>query len=174
MIQLIIMCTEFKTIVTISHQDAVLIHDAVTGMIIDVNDDAVRMFGYDSKAEILSCNISLLRADTAGYTEKKAFDIIRSSFIKDISPFDWLLKKKDGATFHGEVSLYHTSIHGDDLIFVRVTEIDLNDTSQKTLQLFKDVFDRSTEACAISNSAGTLLYPKLSDSIKRQCKQELF
>lgn len=85
--------------------DSIFIDDASTGRIIDVNETVLKMYGYDSKDEVLKLNIGELSANNTIYNEDRAQSRIRQSVESGPQIFEWRAKKKTGELFWVEVSL---------------------------------------------------------------------
>lgn len=93
--------------------DAILIHEITDGKIIDVNEAMLKMYGYESKEEILGRNISDLSSGTKPYHQKNALNYIHKATVEGKQNFEWLAKKKDGSTFWIEMTLQKTLIGGE-------------------------------------------------------------
>jgi len=59
---------------------------------IDVNDVAVKMFGYNSKDEMIGLSVD-------DFAEIETLKIIKSNFDKDVDPYEVQGKRKNGETF---------------------------------------------------------------------------
>ena len=58
--------------------DAVFVHDAATGAILEVNSTAERMFGYSAK-EFLGVNAAHGSADEPAYSQTEALKLIHAA-----------------------------------------------------------------------------------------------
>jgi PAS domain S-box-containing protein len=95
-----------------STNEAILIHDVATNMIIDVNDAMLAMYGYDMKMEVLPLKLGDLSSNTSPYTEDRAKIHIRKTIREGPQTFEWQAKKKTGEIFWIEMSLRKTEIGG--------------------------------------------------------------
>ena len=95
-----------------STSEAIVLDDVETGRILDVNDTAIKMYGYDSKEELLSCSISDLSANIPPYDEINGKKLIRKCLIEGPQVIEWIAKKKNGETFWIEASLRRSEIGG--------------------------------------------------------------
>jgi PAS domain S-box-containing protein len=107
-----------------STSEAVFIDDASTGQMIDINDTVLKMYGYDSKEEVLALNIGELSANIGEYSNERAQELIRKTIEEGPQRFEWLAKRKDGSTFWIEMYLKKTYILGQERILAVGREID--------------------------------------------------
>lgn len=114
--------TKFKEIFN-SVNEAIFIDEARTGKMIEANQRAVDMYGYDSVEDILSGNIGDISANIPPYTEAKAQENIRKAIEEGPQTFDWIARKKDGTTFWVEVSLKYAVIGGEERVIAVVRDI---------------------------------------------------
>ena len=105
--------------------DAIFIHDAETGRIIDVNDRMCEMYGF-TREEALACGVSDLSAGTPPYSVTDAAEKIRLAHTVGQQTFDWLARARDGHLFWVEVSL----------------RLALIDNQQRILALVRDITER--------------------------------
>ena len=87
-----------------SVSDAVLIHDAETGRIVDVNRSMCEMYGLSHGAALAS-DLDGLSAGTSPYTGAEAIERIRRTLAEGPQVFDWLVRTSDDRQFWVEVSL---------------------------------------------------------------------
>ena len=96
--------------------ESIFIQNIADGKIVDVNDAMLRMYGYDSKEEILTCNFASLSANTEPFTTEAAINYIRKADLEGKQIFEWLAKRKDGTTFWTEMTLQKAFIDGSNKI----------------------------------------------------------
>jgi PAS domain S-box-containing protein len=114
--------TKFREIFN-STSEAIVIHDAETGKMIDCNKMTLEMYGYDSKDEMLSGRIQSFSADRNGFGQKEIRDHISKAVEKGAHTFEWLAKKRNGEEFWVEVSLKSTNIRGEGKILAVARDI---------------------------------------------------
>ncbi len=114
--------------------DAIFIHDSASGIIIDVNESMLTMYGYSTKAEIQNLTTDMLSAIEEGYTESKAIEKINESALKHQSTFEWRAKRKNGEVFWAEVSLQSTQIGGKGRTLAVVRDITERKRLEESLQ----------------------------------------
>ena len=103
-------------------KEAIFIHDAQDGTILDVNDRMLEVFGYD-RAGALSLRISDLSEGTPPFSQVEAVEKVRSASVEGPQFFEWLLRKKTGELFWSEISLNIVSMNGHDRIIAVVRDI---------------------------------------------------
>ena len=117
--------------------EAIMVHDIETGKIIDLNETALRMFGFSSKEELLAGNIGEQSANIRPYTEHEAQELINKSIKEGPQVFEWLSKMKNGETFWTEVSLRKSEIGGKG----RIVAVVRNITGRKRAEAEKEALE---------------------------------
>lgn len=105
-----------------SLNDAIFIHDAATGRIVDVNETMCRMYGY-TRAEVLQDNAFRLGTGVPPYSSAEARAWLQLAAQGTPQLFEWLTTAKDNHQFWVEVSMRHAVINGENLIVVLVRDI---------------------------------------------------
>ncbi len=113
---------EFREIFN-STSEAIVIQDANTGNLTDTNDVAVRMYGYQTKDELLSKQFADMSYGKWDDIKDKALSYITKATTDGPQTFDWLAKKKDGSAFWVEVSLKNSIIGGKGRVLAVVRDI---------------------------------------------------
>lgn len=114
--------------------EAIFIDEAPTGRLLDVNASMLEMYGYDSKEEVLRCNIGELNANIPPYTKEEAIRRIQLAIEEGPQVFEWLARKKNGDMFWVEISMRSSSIGGKGRILAVVRDISERKLTQETLQ----------------------------------------
>ena len=117
-----------------STTEAIMIDDASTGKIIDMNESTLKMYGYDTKEEILAGNIGDLSANLHPYDEAEAQRRIEKCIEEGSQVFEWLAKKKSGEVFWVEVSLRRSEIGGHGRILAVVRDITRRKKAEESLR----------------------------------------
>ncbi len=134
-----------------STNEAIFIQDPETGAIYDCNDQAIEMYGYGTKEEILKLNISDLSADSDLFVfdQKGAQERISRSISEGKYNFEWFARKKNGEHFWVEVSLRYTTITGKDRVLAVVRDISERKLAEKALveqeEKFRTIFEQSSD-----------------------------
>jgi hypothetical protein len=106
-----------------STSEAIFIHDAVTGELLDVNDAVVKMYGFGTKEEVFSYTIEDLSANTAPYAGADIRHHIFQARTFGSQMYEWHAKKITGELFWVEVSLHTSEIEGQGRILAVVRDI---------------------------------------------------
>ncbi|HEY8099011.1 MAG TPA: PAS domain S-box protein [Methylobacter sp.] len=102
--------------------DAIFIHDAETGRIIDVNRRMCEMYGF-TREQALVCGADDLNAGTPPYSSVESNEKIRLARTECPQVFDWLARTRDGRLFWVEVSLRVALIGNQQRILAVVRDI---------------------------------------------------
>lgn len=105
-----------------SLSDAVFIHDAATGRILEVNETMCRMYGY-SRAEVLEQELFKIGPGFAPYREEEAMAWLQRAAEGAPQLFEWLAVRKDGRQFWVEVSMRGAVLEGQHRVVVVVRDI---------------------------------------------------
>lgn len=103
--------------------DAIFIHDAVTGAIVDANESVFRMFGYDLD-ELVRLQVGDISQGEAPYTQADALQWLRRA-ADNAAPltFEWRCRRKDRSLFWAECTMRKALIGGGEFIIVAVRDI---------------------------------------------------
>jgi PAS domain S-box-containing protein len=138
--------------------DSMFIHEIHTGMVLDVNDAVVKMFGYD-KEEMQRSNMSDLCISDELYNGKRAEALIKKAASGQTLSFEWLNKRKDGSLFYSENTLKYVKIAGQERVLAIVRDI----TEKKQKEIKEEVMYGIANATFITNDL-----KELSSEIKTQ------
>ena len=103
--------------------DAIFIHDAATGAILDVNDRMLEIFGFD-REELEATDYEIALPNTPPYTLEHTQEIMKRAIDEGPQVVEWMARRKGGVHFWVEVSLRRTEIGGQDRILAVVRDID--------------------------------------------------
>jgi|GEM_PF-2699308 len=113
--------------------EAILIHDAGTGDIIDVNDTALRMFAL-TREDIKTLAVEDISANRPPWTGVEAAHFVQQAMTQGQQVFEWLAKRTDGTEFWVEVSLRSTVIGGRGRVLAVSRDISERKALQERLQ----------------------------------------
>ena len=102
--------------------EAIFLHDAATGRIVDVNDAATAMYGF-SREELMGTDAGALSAGEPPYTEEVAAGRVARAVAGEPQSFEWHARRRDGSLFWVEVSLRFAAIGGKDHVLAVVKDI---------------------------------------------------
>lgn len=91
--------------------EAILLHDADSCTILDLNLAMTEMYGYTRK-EALECPFGELSSNASPYTGEKAAAMIRKAVTDGPQIFVWQARRKNGEYFWVEISLKGSEIGG--------------------------------------------------------------
>ena len=119
-----------------STRDAIVIHDAKTGSILDINDAAERMYGI-ARNDIQRLTIEDLSVVDEGYTLKAASARIAEAKKKGSVTFEWHARDRDGRTFWVEVTqpLTITSLNGPAVTSLKAACAAFNPTQRRVMRV---------------------------------------
>jgi PAS domain S-box-containing protein len=132
----------FETIYNFAN-DAIFIHDAATGRILDVNETMCRMYGW-SHAEALDLAVNDLSSGESPYSQFEALQLLSHAGEGRPQLFEWLSRKKDGSLFWTEVSMRRALVGGEERIIVLVRDITERKRSQELIRLSEERYRRFT------------------------------
>lgn len=132
-----------------SVNDAIFIHDADTGVILDVNKKMCEMFGY-SRKEALMADIGKLSSGISPYTLEDAVTKVRRAASGEPQLVEWHCKHKDGRLFWGEINMKRASIGGTDRVLVTVRDVTERKLAAEKLQeserRYRTLFESANDA----------------------------
>ena len=106
-----------------STREAIFVHDAETGIILDVNDMMLKMFGLSQKEDAIGKHIDIFSSGLEPYDHKNAEEKIKQAVKEGSAIFEWQSKRADGSIFWTEVSLRFTFINGKKRVLAVVRDI---------------------------------------------------
>lgn len=121
-----------------SSNEAIVLHDAGSGDIVDFNDSFVELYGFPDREIAKKANLATLSAGDEVYNFENAIKKIKGSLTAGPQTFEWLAQKYNGDKVWLEVSLKHTEINGDDVVLAVVRDINERKMVQDSLRLQKE------------------------------------
>jgi PAS domain S-box-containing protein len=109
--------------------DAILVHEAESGRILDANRVAEQMY-HRTRAELMSSTVHDLSAGEPPWTEVDARTWIRRALADGPQAFEWRARRRDGELFWVEVRLAATTLEGEGRVLATVRDI----TSRKAAE----------------------------------------
>lgn len=137
--------------------EAIFLHDAQTGAVLDVNDTMLRMYGYASKAEFLADPI---QDSSPLYSIAEAKRRIQLAAAQGPQVFEWLARKKNGAEFWAEVSLRGSQIGGQARVLAVIRDVSSRKQMEQALRLSEMKFSQ-----AFANNPAAIALTRLADRV---------
>jgi len=113
--------------------EAIFVHDAGNGRILDVNESMLSLFGY-SFQEVLNLEIGRMSQGTPPYSQAEAVENIARALLEGPQVFEWLSRRKSGEVFWSEVSLKKYTTRGHDRVIAVVRDISERRRMQASLR----------------------------------------
>ncbi|MBN2519583.1 MAG: PAS domain S-box protein [Bacteroidales bacterium] len=147
--------------------EAIFIHDAKTGKIIDVNDSTLKDFNC-IRENIIGKTLENFSSNISPYTLNEANILIEKAKVEGVQIFEWQSKKYTGELFWTEVSLQYSNISGEEKIIAILRDI----SERKKIQLalaeseerFRLLIENIPAVTWVSNSKAETTY--ISPNIK--------
>ncbi|MDR3561280.1 MAG: EAL domain-containing protein [Negativicutes bacterium] len=121
--------------------DAIFIHDAGCGSLLDLNQKACEMFGY-SRAEFLQGNLSLISPGN----QSEALGWIKKAVEVGPQLFEWSMKDKTGKMLSVEVNLRSAVIAGQNRALAVVRDVTARKATERALVREEERYRLALEA----------------------------
>jgi PAS domain S-box-containing protein len=138
--------------------EAIFIHDAASGEILDVNRPMLDMFGYSREEEVLRCTIDDLSFGEPPYTQREGLEWIKAAATKGPQLFDWRSRKKDGQYFWSEVALRCSEIAGEGRVLAVVRDITERKKAEQERIKLTTALEQAAETVIITDLEGRIQY----------------
>ena len=112
-----------------SANDAIMLHDAVTGRFLDVNSRTEEMFGYP-RDTLLDFTVGDLSLGASPYSDDEALELIHAAASDRPQIFEWHCRHKSGRLFWSEVNLRTVTLLGRNVVLAVARDI----TERKELE----------------------------------------
>lgn len=174
---------KFRTIFN-STNEAIFIHDAETGKVIDINQAASDMYGY-TKEEFLTFHVSDFSDNRELYSQEKVLALLKESREKGEIRCQWRGKKKNSEVFWNEVSLKKTVIDGSERILAVVRDIDertkMHEAIRESEERYRLITENASDVICVLNTQSmrfTYISPAIFQlrgvTVEEAMKEELY
>ncbi|WP_428826700.1 PAS domain S-box protein [Azonexus sp. IMCC34842] len=123
---------KFRTIYD-TINDAIFLHDASNGRVLDVNAGACRMYGY-SREQLLNLDLAKVTANHEQYTPEAALEYIQRAREQGWQSFEWLARDSTGREFWVMVNLKMMQVDHGERVLAVVRDIDSRKHAEEELQ----------------------------------------
>ncbi len=123
----------YREIYNAAH-DAILLHDAESGRLLDVNAAMLRLFGYTTKEEALAAGPADLWAGEPPHTEAEFLARLHRARSEGPQLFEWPARRKNGERVWVEAALRSTSIGGTGRVLAVLRDITERQRSEAALR----------------------------------------
>ncbi len=122
--------------------DAIFIHDAETGQILDVNQTMLDLYGY-KKEQVLQLLVVDVSANVPPYTEQEVRQHLQNAIQQGPQHFEWLAKKKNKELFWVEIGLKYYQPGTAGRIIATVRDISARKQAEEALRQSEEKFSRA-------------------------------
>ena len=117
--------------------DAIFIHDAITGQLLDVNQTMLQMYGY-SREEALQLSMEDMSAGDPLASRQESDHNIKNAIEQGPQVFTWHARRKNGELFWVEVALKYTRFNDRQLVISVVRDITDRKKAEEALAAEKE------------------------------------
>lgn len=158
----------FRTIFN-SVNDAIFVHDADSGAIIDANQRVTEMYGYTLE-QLCQLNVEQLSAGTPPYTQQDAVNYLQRAAAGTPQTFEWQARHRNGHLFWVEVNMRAATVDGRERILVSVRDIGARKKGEEKMRRLNWALSALSRGNAALVHAETIqeLYDTACDAITDQ------
>jgi PAS domain S-box-containing protein len=139
--------------------DAIFVHELLTGKIIDVNAKVTELYGY-SREEVVALGINELSSGIDPYTSERALGWLERARGGEPQLFEWQAKSRTGRVFWVEVNMRIADINGEGRILVSVRDISARRQAEEDLRATRKylryIFDSLPSVLVAFDRAGAI------------------
>jgi PAS domain S-box-containing protein len=137
--------------------EAIFVHDAETGAILDVNQTMRTMYGY-AYEDALRSAVADLSLGASPYSQEEARQRILCAAREGPQLFEWLCRRSDGSVFWAEVNLKDAVIGGQRRILAVVRDITKRKQAETEAQQHLTELTRAWHANTMGEMASGLAH----------------
>ncbi|SFM26874.1 PAS domain-containing sensor histidine kinase [Marinobacter zhejiangensis] len=148
--------------------DAMIIHCAETGDVIEVNKMACQLYGC-GRDNLIGCKVGDLARGNESYNHEKAVEVIRKAYFENtLLTFEWEIVRPDGTFRPVECNLKRLGGKTSGLVLAMARDISDRKEAEQQLRAknkyFKRLLSVSSDGIALINSDGIVEF--VSESVK--------
>ena len=140
--------------------EAIFVHDAETGKILQVNDRALEMYKCERK-DLLEVSVKNFNIEADGYTAEKSVELIKKASSEGPQLFEWKSKNFLGEIFWTEIALRSTKIGGKSRVLAVIRDISERKLAEKTIleneEKFRNLFENAADGIIVFNNKNQIL-----------------
>ncbi len=141
-----------------SVNDAIFVHDALTGKVLDVNEAAARMFGATSQ-DLISGDFKRTCAETPPYTMADALVLVHQAAAKGPQVYEWRSRRVDDSRlFHTEVSLRSDVIDDRPVVLAAVRDISKRKKAEEEKEAIESQLQQAQKLESLGLLAGSVAH----------------
>ncbi|MFC5301050.1 PAS domain S-box protein [Azospira restricta] len=137
--------------------DAIIIHDADSGQILDVNRRMCEIYGY-SREQAQHLSIEALGAGAPPFTPAGIGAMVDAARRDGAHTFEWLARASDGRLFWAEVSLRFAHIGRQPRILAMVRDISQRKAAESELRKLSLAIEQSPNSIVITDVEARIEY----------------
>ncbi len=145
---------KYQEIFNVSNE-AIIIHDALSGRITDVNRTVLEISGY-RREEFINAEAGVFSQGDPPYTQQEFMRLFRLTQGHESKIFEWQIRKKNGTIAFVEVSLQKTVIEDKEVVILIGREIGERKKAEKELlqqkTLLESIFNSVPDAMVIADT----------------------
>ncbi len=130
--------------------DAIFLHDAETGVLLDVNERMLEMYGV-TREQVLGSTADALGDGQPPYSHKEALEWITKAVTEGPQVFEWLARRSNGESFWVEVALRAATISGHLRVLAVVRDITERKRMEMALRELNESLERRVEEAVSAN-----------------------
>ncbi|MBU0663199.1 MAG: PAS domain S-box protein [Proteobacteria bacterium] len=137
--------------------EAIFVHDLETGDILDVNKSMCEMYGC-SRDDALASTMADFSANVPPCTMQEATALMSKARDDGPQTFEWLVRRKNGELFWGEVNLKKATIGGEERLLAVVQDISVRKKYEEELKKYRQHLEDlvASRTAALSKSETNL------------------
>jgi PAS domain S-box-containing protein len=133
--------------------EGIIIHDAKTGKIVDVNVPFLRMFGLNSQ-QIPGMTVQALSQGLPPFNQQEGEKRIQLAITEGPQTFEWHCQRSDGELFWAEVALKKARVGGVDRVIGVLRNVDDRKKMEEQRAEYEKRFQQAQKMEAIGTLAG--------------------
>lgn len=149
----------FRTIFD-STTDAIFVHDAETGRILETNQAFLDMYGY-AREEAQNVNVGNLSQNRPPYTVENAMMILAEVRKGKTSQFEWRARRRNGQLFWADLVARPVTLDGQERIIVVARDVtdrrEAEEALAETAENYRSVFNATSDAIVIQEPDSAMI-----------------